>query len=200
MTAKRSETNTSTFCQFPFADGRLCRMLRAPGHASLCLFHARDEQQLRDAQAFGAQLAASFTGNFLTASDINHVLGKVFTALAQKRISQRNAATLAYIGQLLLHSIPTVSRETKFVYSFERWQEMIDNAIHLPNSWPTLPAYHRARLHHKRSMTPSRPLLPFLCRGAFTSPSFSKICKERATSQELENTWTREATIQPRRR
>ncbi|MGH9744206.1 MAG: hypothetical protein ACRD51_17835, partial [Candidatus Acidiferrum sp.] len=103
MTAKRSKSVTRTpdgpdspLCQFPFADGRRCRMLRALGHPSLCLFHARDEQQLAESQQLGSQLAASFSGDFLTATDINFVLGKLFTALAQNRISARNAAALAY--------------------------------------------------------------------------------------------------------
>jgi hypothetical protein len=136
MTTKRSETSTPDFCQFSFADGRLCRMLRRKDHPSLCLFHAREEEQLLESHYLGAELAASLTGKFLTAADINFVLGKLFTALAQNRISQRNAATLAYIAQLMLHSIPTVKRETKFHYDYETWQSMIHEAIPLSDSWP----------------------------------------------------------------
>jgi hypothetical protein len=136
MTTKRSEI-TADLCQFPFADGRFCRMLRSKDHPSLCLFHAREEEQLQQSKDLGAELAASFTGKFLTAADVNFVLGKLFTALAQKRVSQRDAATLAYIAQLMLHSLPSVKRETQFVYSYEAWEKMIDEGIPLSESWPT---------------------------------------------------------------
>jgi hypothetical protein len=85
-------------------------------------------------------MAATFTGDFLTAADINHVMGKVFTALAQNRIPQRTAATLAYLGQVMLLSLPMAKKETKFVYSYEAWKDLIDNGIRLSNSRPPAPA------------------------------------------------------------
>jgi hypothetical protein len=138
MTAKRSSPGNSHLCQFPFADGRKCRMLRYQDHPTLCLFHARQEEQLLVSQRLGAELSASLTGNFLTATDINFVLGKLFTALAQNRIAPRNAATLAYIGQLLLHSLRNVKEEYKFRYKFETWEEMLNRAIPLSNSSPVV--------------------------------------------------------------
>jgi hypothetical protein len=138
MTTKRSETFTPDFCQFPFSDGRFCRMLRRKDHPSLCLFHAHEEEQLLESHLLGAEIAASLTGKFLTAADINFVLGKLFTAHAQNRISQRSAATLAYIAQLMLHSIPTVKSETKFVYDYETWRSMIHEAIPPSDSWPMI--------------------------------------------------------------
>jgi len=87
MTATRS-TN-SKFCQFAFSDNRHCRMLRHEHHPTLCLFHAHAEQQLLESPKLGAEIATTFTGDFLTAADINHVMSKVFTALAQNRIPQR---------------------------------------------------------------------------------------------------------------
>jgi hypothetical protein len=136
MTAKRSSPGNSHLCQFPFADGRKCRMLRYQDHPTLCLFHARQEEQLLASERLGAELSASLTGNFLTATDINFVLGKLFTALAQNRIPPRNAATLAYIGQLLLHSLRSVKEEYKFHYKFETWEHMLNRAIPLSNSSP----------------------------------------------------------------
>ena len=43
----RNAANESNLCQFPFADGRRCRMLRHPSHPCLCFFHARTESQLK---------------------------------------------------------------------------------------------------------------------------------------------------------
>jgi hypothetical protein len=131
------------FCQYTFSDNRHCRMLRQANHPTLCPFHARDEQQLLESHNLGAQIATSYTGDFLTAADINHVMSKVFTALAQNRIPQRTATTLAYLGQVMLHALPLAKKETTFVYSYEGWKHMIENAAHLstPQSpTPQIPA------------------------------------------------------------
>jgi hypothetical protein len=136
MTAKRSSSGNSHLCQFPFADGRKCRMLRYQDHPTLCLFHARQEEQLLVSERLGAELSASLTGNFLTATDINFVLGKLFTALAQNRIPPRNASILAHIGHLLLHSLRDVKNEYKFHYKFDTWEKMLNRAIPLSNSSP----------------------------------------------------------------
>jgi hypothetical protein len=65
----------------------------------------------------------------MTATDVNHVLGKLYTAVAHRtRVPARNAATLAYIGQLLLNPVNGVKSEFKFSYSFEQWLKMFGSA------------------------------------------------------------------------
>ncbi len=123
-------------CQFETSDGRRCRMLRHNGHPTLCLFHACDEMQLLESQRLGAEISASITGEFMTSTDINFVLGKLFTALAQNRIPPRNAAILAYIGQLMLHSVPGVKREYPFHYKYEVWNKMLEEATVLSDYTP----------------------------------------------------------------
>ena len=137
MTESRSAN--PKFCQFAFSDNRHCRMLRYKNHPSLCLFHAHAEQQLLESHRLGAEIATSFSGDFLTAADINHVMSKVFTALAQNRIPQRTAATLAYLGQVMLLTLPMAKKETTFVYSYETWKDMIENATHLSAPQPPIP-------------------------------------------------------------
>jgi hypothetical protein len=138
MTKKRSKSDDpDNLCQFPFADGRRCRMLRLDNHPSLCLFHARDERQLLESPQLGEEISATFTGNFLTSSDVNHALGKVFTAVAQDRLPRHTADTLAYLGSLMLQSLTAVKDETQFEFSYEAWQKMIRNAIKLSRAaWP----------------------------------------------------------------
>jgi len=118
-------------CAFETSDGRRCRLPRSATHASLCVFHSREEQQLLESRKIGTELAASLTGNFLTATDINHVLGKVFTAVAQNRIPVRTAHTLAYLGQIMLCSLPTVKNEFDFYYKFDQWNNMLTKAVRL---------------------------------------------------------------------
>jgi hypothetical protein len=124
-------------CCFETSDGRRCRMLRAATHPTLCLFHARDEQQLLDSHRLGAEISSSLTGDFMTATDVNHVLGKLFTAAAQNRIPRRNAATLAYIADLMLISLPILKKEYIFHYDFETWQDFHIHAKRLSNPGPS---------------------------------------------------------------
>ena len=120
-------------CQHITADGRRCRMPRLNDDASLCLVHWQREQQLLhagsvDAERVAAELLGSFE-NFKTTTAVNHVLGKLFALLAKNRIPVRNAAVLAYIGQLLLHSLPAVKNEIMRGYGPEAWQQIIRRAL-----------------------------------------------------------------------
>ena len=80
------------------------------------------------ADEIGEELA-SLSGEFKTASDVNHVLGKLFTLLAQNRISRRDAVSLAYIAQLMLHSLPSVRREIKDGLGHASWQETLSTVF-----------------------------------------------------------------------
>jgi hypothetical protein len=114
----------SSLCQFPFADGRQCRMFRHESHPSLCIVHAREEQQLLELDRIGAQLA-SLSGEFTTATDINHVVGKLFKLVAANRIPRRNAELLAYLAQLLLFSQKDVKHEQTIACGYLGWEKII---------------------------------------------------------------------------
>ena len=90
-------------CNFQFADGRRCRMLRDP-RQPLCLFHHRELLQLQSAEEIGAELLA-LGGNFQDPIALNFVLGKLFAHVATGRMHRRQASTLAYIAQLLLQTL-----------------------------------------------------------------------------------------------
>jgi hypothetical protein len=109
-------------------------MLCSENHPHLCPFHAREEQQLLESRRLGAELSATLTGRFMTAADINFVLGKLFTALAQNRIPRCNAATLAHIAQLMLHSLPGIQSDFRFKYTTDAWKRMLAEATDLSDS------------------------------------------------------------------
>jgi hypothetical protein len=144
MTNTNSSTGVATRCQFHFSDGRSCRMLCSPAHSSFCAFHARQERQLLESQRLGGEISTSLHGDFLTATDINHVMGKLFIAAAQDRVPLRKATALAFLGQVLLSSLPHVKQEFPFSYKFDHWNNVLDNAAPLssppsltdPNSSP----------------------------------------------------------------
>jgi hypothetical protein len=103
-------------------------MPRWTKHRALCVFHARAEQQLLAAEQVGRQLV-SLSGEFKTASDINHALGKLFSLVARNRIARRDAVALAYIGQLLLQSLPQVRTEIKTALGYRAWDATVQDAL-----------------------------------------------------------------------
>jgi hypothetical protein len=131
MTNAYPSPGIATRCQFQFSDGRCCRMLRSPAHASFCAFHARQELNQLESQRLGAEISSSLNGDFLTATDINHVLGKLFIAAAQDRVPIRKATALAFLGQVMLSSLPQVKQEFPFNYKFDHWNKVLDNAAPL---------------------------------------------------------------------
>jgi hypothetical protein len=124
-TAKKKSANQ---CKFAFSDSRSCAMPRWNRHRSYCLFHARQEQQILDADRVGEELAA-FTGEFRTNTDLNRALSNLFKAVAQNRIPTRNAAVLAYIGQLLQKSIPDAQHELYKIDGNDGLKDLIRDAL-----------------------------------------------------------------------
>jgi hypothetical protein len=103
-------------------------MLRHPDHPCLCIFHARGESQLVETERLGTELGETLTGDFLSATDINHAMGRLYIAVAQDRIPIRNANTLARIGGTLLRTVDRVKTEFTFKYSFDQWKKMVNEA------------------------------------------------------------------------
>ncbi len=97
-------------CFHSTSDGRQCRMPRWEAHALLCLFHARQEQQLLNLDPVSAEFR-TLPDEFKTVGGLNNALQKLLALVAHDRIPPRSAATLAYIGQLLLRTLPGVRQE-----------------------------------------------------------------------------------------
>jgi hypothetical protein len=75
-----------------------------PKFNGLCLNHGTIHRRTSVREDDLYMELASPSGEFLSAADINRALGKLFAALAANRLSAKRAATLAYIGYLLLQS------------------------------------------------------------------------------------------------
>jgi hypothetical protein len=88
-------------------------------HTRASAFFTRAESQFLETERFGAELAKTISDDFMTATDINYVMGRLFTAVAQDRIPIRNANALARIGRILLNTIPGIKSEFPFSYKFE---------------------------------------------------------------------------------
>ena len=137
----------SSLCQFSFADGRNCRMLRQHDHPALCIFHARAERQVIESDRLGSELATTLTGRFMTATDVNFALGKLYKAIAQNRIPPRNASNLAFVGKLLLVSLDKVKREFNVNYDHEQWAKMYVESRGLSNPPSVTSREHQSSEH-----------------------------------------------------
>jgi len=89
-------------CQYQFAGGRLCGLPAHPKGDGLCLVHFRHlHAKPKPREDDLSQELKSPAGDYITQIDINHVLGKLFDALAANRLSPRRASSLAYIAYLI---------------------------------------------------------------------------------------------------
>ncbi len=106
-----TSTSVLPHCQQRTASGRRCRMAISDPDSGLCLKHAADRQKVLDQ----TDLAASLIGDiqeFRDAVTINHSLGELYKLQARNKITPRRAAVLAYIGNLLLRTLPAIEHET----------------------------------------------------------------------------------------
>ncbi len=102
--------NKQTRCTHRTANGRRCQMPFAPNHTSLCAQHALQELQLHDSKLITEEILGPLD-DFRSAYAVNRALGKLFTLTSENRIPVRSAVALAYIGQLLLQSLPPLRDE-----------------------------------------------------------------------------------------
>jgi len=104
MTTRRQDSPFPNLCHFEFSDGRICSMPAAVGN--YCRSHAEiyksrpplDEDLSSELSQFFSQKDGSL--------DVHRALERVFRAVSANRISNRRAATLGYLGQLILLSKP----------------------------------------------------------------------------------------------
>ena len=121
--------STASRCAHKTMKGKRCTSLCGHGHKTLCTHHAQLEaRNAQRAAARDAALAARAASHqppmrnfaseilgpvkeFQTAASINHVLGKILVLLAANRMPTRSAATIGYLCQLMLQSLPEVKQE-----------------------------------------------------------------------------------------
>jgi hypothetical protein len=119
-------------CQHRTPAGRRCRFNVSDPSSSYCPSHSGF--YLEDPAA--ADLAPALLGDCTeinTAQDMKRVLGKIFLLLAQNRISIKKAATLTYIIQQLLRTLPAIEHELE-PKGQDAWPELGD-LPRPPNTW-----------------------------------------------------------------
>src|SRR5690242_17602657 len=101
------------FCQHLNGRGHRCRM-PSLDNSGLCMHHARALQamQTRDQEATAEELLAT-VGDFADPAEVNRFLGTLVKQVVRKRVSRRDAVTLAYLSQLLLNSLSAMDRQRR---------------------------------------------------------------------------------------
>lgn len=96
-------------CEFKYASGRHCRMVRVAPEEQLCFRHWELEQR-DDAAAKAANQIIGSKDSLDTEDAIHKALGNVFRQLVHNKISSRNAAVLGYLGQLMMGKCSSLER------------------------------------------------------------------------------------------
>jgi hypothetical protein len=107
---KSSSTNDLPRCKHQTASGRRCLLRVSDAQSPLCFRHTHLLHKQLDLTDLAAELAGELV-EFKSAAEINHVLSRLLILLSQSRISPRRAAVIAYIGNLLLRTIPAIEQE-----------------------------------------------------------------------------------------
>jgi hypothetical protein len=96
-------------CAHRDSSGRQCRLFVSDAHSDLCPQHHTEQKQKESADV--SEILVKFSQAFQTAQGINHSLRNLFVLTSQNRISTRRAAVLAYIGSLLLRTLPAIDAD-----------------------------------------------------------------------------------------
>jgi len=96
-------------CSHRTPTGRQCRLPVSDLPSGLCPRHHADHLQKDRAEVSNLLFNASQA--FQTAQGINNSLCNLYWLVAQDRVSNRRASVLAYIGSLLLRTLPAIDAD-----------------------------------------------------------------------------------------
>jgi len=110
-----SSTNSDERCKHKDAGGKRCRSIRALDHPDFCAYHAgwltEDETPAQHKPEDLTSELLGPLGDLRSMAAINYALGKLILLVASRRISCKEAATLGYLFQSQLQTIPGVNNE-----------------------------------------------------------------------------------------
>src|SRR5580692_6623134 len=140
-----SAKDRAPLCLFSYEDHRRCRTPRLTTHPHFCFYHAQKESQSQAAQKLADDLAYFFSGDYLSANDLNTALGRLIPAVIRGEIKPRVARTVAYMLQTLLQSTRLAQHEYINAFGTGAWRATVSSSInsnhgHLYLSDPNAPA------------------------------------------------------------
>src|SRR5271154_3908592 len=118
-----------SLCMFTYADGRRCRTPRTSTHPHFCYDHAQKESRVATADKLANDLAAFFSGHYISANDLSTALARMIPAVVRGDIKPRTARTVAYMAQTLLQSIHHAQSEFQDAFGPDNYRKSIRSGI-----------------------------------------------------------------------
>jgi hypothetical protein len=118
-----------SLCLFSYEDGRRCRTPRISSHPHFCFYHAKKESQSVSTEKLAKEIAYFFSGDYLTANDLNTALGRLIPAVIRGEIKSRVARTVAYMLQTLMQSSRQAQNEYINAFSTDGWRSAISTSV-----------------------------------------------------------------------
>ena len=173
-----------SLCLFSFTDGRRCRTPRTGNHPHFCFYHAQKETRARAAETLGKDLAYFFSGDYLSACDLNTALSRLIPAVVRGDIKPRLARTVAYMFQTQLQAIRLSQHEYINAFGTDGWRKAsappsMSTLTTASHQSPATPRPNRnspnhlnpsARTHNPSNPTASTPQTPSRPHQPATAP------------------------------
>ena len=114
LRTKMEQTPSSTSnsrCNYLSGSSRRCRLPISDSGSDFCRKHIRIRQEIIASSDLTLMLTGPFQ-RFDSACKINDFLSDLLRLLAEKRITARDATTMAYISSLQLRTLPIIEHES----------------------------------------------------------------------------------------
>jgi hypothetical protein len=118
-----------SLCLFSYEDGRRCRTPRIGSHPHFCFYHAQKESQSQAAEKLAKELAYFFSGDYLSANDLNAAVGRLIPAIIRGQIKPRVARTVAYMFQTLMQSTRLAQHEYINAFGTDGWRDAVHTSV-----------------------------------------------------------------------
>ena len=118
-----------SLCLFSFTDGRRCRTPRIGNHPHFCFYHAQKEARAQAADRLAKDLAVFFSGDYLSANDLNTALARLIPAVVRGDIKPKLARTVAYMFQTQLQAIHLSQHEYINSFGTESWRKAVRKSV-----------------------------------------------------------------------
>ena len=127
--ASLSPKDRVSLCLFTYEDGRRCRTPRISSHPHFCFYHAQKESQSQTAEKLAKDLTYFFSGDYLSANDLNTALGRLIPAIIRGQIKPRVARTVAYMFQTLMQSTRLAQHEYINAFGTDGWRDAVHTSV-----------------------------------------------------------------------
>src|SRR5271170_5712246 len=165
-----SSKDRVSLCRFNFDDGRRCRTPRISTSPDFCFYHAQKEAEFRANESLSEDLDFFFSGDYLSANDLNTALSRVFVAVARGQLKPRAARTLAFLAQTMLQTLHLAQNELISACGKKNWRDSIIHSMNTNYNYrfpsPTPPA-------PSQPQTPPQPPTPLPTPATASTPVHS---------------------------